>query len=219
MHAPGLPRFRTARRLASHWQLNARYVRYCAIALLLSTTCHVLYLLYGPAPEARPYEITTFIPEVIDIPDEIDIPEPPKEVPPPPLPRELDPTADEDFEEEDVIPATQLPDLGDWRGRPPIRESSGGFLAYETAPVPVKRVQPDYPDLARQAHAEGTVRVQVLVDATGRVVEVVVVQSDTVASLNQAALAAARRWLFRPALQRDTPVPARVVLQFHFSLR
>ncbi len=33
------------------------------------------------------------------------------------------------------------------------------------------------------------------------------------------ALAAARQWLFIPALQQDTPVAVWVVLPFHFKLR
>ncbi len=45
---------RLSRPDTEYWRLNARYVRYCLVALALSLTGHVFYLVFGPAPEAKP---------------------------------------------------------------------------------------------------------------------------------------------------------------------
>ncbi len=92
------------------------------------------------------------------------------------------------------------------------------FVAFDSPPEPIRTVKPSYPELARETHAEGIVYVRVTVDETGRVVEATVVQSDAIPSLEEAALAAAKAWEFRPAKQRDVPVKARIVLPFRFRL-
>jgi len=45
------------------------------------------------------------------------------------------------------------------------------FLAFDEPPELIDFVTPEYPELARQAGFEGTVRVRVLVDEAGNVVE------------------------------------------------
>jgi protein TonB len=95
----------------------------------------------------------------------------------------------------------------------------GGTRALEVAPVLLHRVIPTYPPLAREAGAEGTVRIQVLVDRNGRVTQATVLDSNTVASLKRAAREAALGHLFTPARQNGRPVAVRVVLTFVFSLR
>jgi TonB family protein len=87
-----------------------------------------------------------------------------------------------------------------------------------TEPVVVHSVVPGYSELARQAGAEGTVEVRVTIDKSGRVVQAVIRASDTVESLNQSALAAAREFLFTPCMQRDVAVECQVVLRFTFTL-
>ena len=85
--------------------------------------------------------------------------------------------------------------------------------------VPLSEIEPDYPELAIEARSEGTVFVQVTIDETGKVIEAVVVKSDVISALEQAALKAAKATPFRPAKQRDVPVTSRVVLPFRFRLK
>ena len=100
----------------------------------------------------------------------------------------------------------------------PWQEPKPIFIATDTKPKVLKSVRPDYPELAREAGAEGTVLVEVTVDGTGRVTAARVVGSDTVTALERAALAAAMQYLFSPALQRNVPVTVRTVITFEFQL-
>lgn len=88
----------------------------------------------------------------------------------------------------------------------------------ERAPALLRSVVPAYPALAREAGAEGTVLVEVLVGPSGRVMDARVVKSDTVEALKRAALEAARQFLFAPARQQHTAVPVRVTIPFTFRL-
>ena len=89
----------------------------------------------------------------------------------------------------------------------------------ESLPVPLLRVKPIYPDLARQALVDGTVLVHVLVGRDGRVREVRLDSREHVPMLDTAALEAARQWTFEPARMNGHSVAVWVSLPFKFSLR
>jgi protein TonB len=207
---------RIMRSSTTYWELNARYVRYCLIALVLSMIGHAVYLAYGPAVEAKPYKLVGGIIEVIDIPDVIDVPKPPPPVEQPKLPADIETSDVLDDDDVEDIASSEYPGF-DWTP-PPIVKDEPDFYAYDTKPKLIKLQRPRYPELARQAHAEGNVYVQVTIDEMGRVIEAVVVQSNAIESLDDAALEAARKCLFKPALQRDVPVKSRVILPFKFRL-
>jgi TonB family protein len=80
--------------------------------------------------------------------------------------------------------------------------SSKGEMFLE-APV---KVQPEYPQLAREAGVDGKVVLAVLVGADGRVRDVKVVKS--IPMLDAAAVYAVWRWRFRPYELRGRPVSA-----------
>jgi TonB family protein len=86
------------------------------------------------------------------------------------------------------------------------------------APVLVSRVEPSYPELARRAGVEGTVELEISIDATGRVSEVEVVRGLPL-GLSQAAADAVRRWVYRPARSSSGPVPARKTIRVQFQLQ
>jgi protein TonB len=86
-------------------------------------------------------------------------------------------------------------------------------------PEPIRRVEPPYPDLAREAQVEGMVVVNVLVGRDGRVQEAQLHPTIHVPMLDQAALEAARQWMFEPALMNGRPVAVWVALPFRFRLR
>ena len=94
--------------------------------------------------------------------------------------------------------------------------SEGEFVYYEDEPVPVTRVEPSYPEFAREAQIQGKVTLHVLVGKDGRVKSVKVIKGVT--GLNEAAVEAIKKWVFKPALSNNKPVSVwvEVPMDFHF---
>jgi len=94
--------------------------------------------------------------------------------------------------------------------------SEGEFVYYEDPPQPVQRVQPAYPEMAREAQIQGRVVLHVLVGKDGRVKNVKVIRS--VNYLDDAAKSAVMKWVFKPALSNNKPVAVwvEVPVDFHF---
>lgn len=80
----------------------------------------------------------------------------------------------------------------------------------------VTKVQPAYPDIARESGVDGTVIVSALVDPRGNVRDAKVVKS--IPMLDAAALAAARQWHFEPYLDQGIAVWAWTRVPVRFSL-
>lgn len=97
-----------------------------------------------------------------------------------------------------------------------LRPERGVYRYYDELPVSVRQVKPEYPEIARQAGVDGLVVVDVLVGRDGRVLDAVVHEKASVPLLDDAALDAARRWVFKPAQVKGHPVPAWVTLKFRF---
>lgn len=92
------------------------------------------------------------------------------------------------------------------------------FVPVEKQPAVVRRVDPVYPELPRRAGVEGTVHVNMWVTKEGRVKQAVVVRSSS-PMLDDAALEAARQWVFTPAVMNGGPVAVWVTVPFRFRLR
>jgi protein TonB len=90
------------------------------------------------------------------------------------------------------------------------------WLAYEREPELISMQSPAYPELAREAGIEGEVLVRVLVGTDGFVHAVELAKG--VLGLDDAALAAARTAVFRPAEQQGRAVAAWMVIPIEFSL-
>lgn len=88
------------------------------------------------------------------------------------------------------------------------------YVATDEAAEPIYTVKGTYPDLARQAGAEGTVVVQALVGTDGRVRETRIVRS--IPMLNGAAQDAVRQWRFKPAATGGGPVATWVSIPITF---
>jgi len=82
----------------------------------------------------------------------------------------------------------------------------------------VTRVDPAYPDLARRAGIEGTVELEVAIDAAGKVTDVEVVRGLPL-GMSDAAADAVRRWTFRPARTAAGPVASRKTIRIRFVVR
>jgi TonB family protein len=83
-------------------------------------------------------------------------------------------------------------------------------------PRPVHMPKPNYPLQAFQEGIEGTVLVEILIDAEGRVARSRVVES--VPGLDEAALAAVREWRFIPARKEGKAVPALAHVPVSFKI-
>lgn len=77
---------------------------------------------------------------------------------------------------------------------------------------------PNYPVQALLSGIEGRVMLRVLVDATGLVENATVQASSGTVSLDEAALAAVRRWRFSPARRAGTAVAHEVLVPVRFSI-
>jgi protein TonB len=85
-----------------------------------------------------------------------------------------------------------------------------------TKPKALSRPTPAYTEQARAAGVSGKVRVEITVDARGRVVAVRVLQGLG-HGLDEAALAAARAMTFEPAVRCGKPAPATFKVAFNFA--
>jgi protein TonB len=157
---------------------------------------------------------------IIDI---IDIPKTnyERKVPPPQQPGIPVASENEDFPEEITIPETEIdifippaqlltpPDLNE-------EEPVVPFADLSKKPEPIRKVKPDYPELARKAGISGTVVVKVLIGTDGNVEDVEVFKS--LPMLDNAAVEAAKQFRFTPGMQRDRAVRVWMSIPFNFRL-
>ncbi len=78
------------------------------------------------------------------------------------------------------------------------------------------RVEPDYPDAARRAHIQGSVTLETLINANGKVQQVTPVSGNP--QLAEAAVAAVRRWRYQPFTVDGHKVPIRTQVTVTFML-
>lgn len=90
-----------------------------------------------------------------------------------------------------------------------------------TPPGPLdgqRNAQPIYPPTAQALGQQGTVRLRLRVDLDGSVAMVTLERGSGVASLDAAAIEAARRWRFRPATRNGQPVSAEALTSVTFRI-
>ncbi len=80
----------------------------------------------------------------------------------------------------------------------------------------IERVEPEYPEDAKQHHIEGPVVLEAMVNADGSVREVKVVSGDP--QLVKAAADAVRQWRFKPHLLKGQPVEFETRITVDFQL-
>jgi TonB family protein len=109
-------------------------------------------------------------------------------------------------------PTSDPPAAATSAGTPEKLNVSGGVLQGNA----IKRVQPPYPPIAKAARASGPVQVQIIISETGEVIEASVISGHPL--LRDAALEAARQWLFKPTELSGAPVKVQGILTFNFTL-
>ena len=97
---------------------------------------------------------------------------------------------------------------------PPTRPVRAGIDVRE--PRRVKSVAPVYPKLAVDSRVQGIVVLECEIDARGRISDVKVLRGNPL--LNDAAVEAARQWVYTPTLLNGVPVPVLMSVTVTFSL-
>ncbi|HKQ70770.1 MAG TPA: energy transducer TonB, partial [Polyangiaceae bacterium] len=100
---------------------------------------------------------------------------------------------------------------------PKPSDAADSCIEEATKPKAVEKAQAQYVDEARAANVEGVVKVEMRVSATGEVVDAKVL-SGLGHGLDQAAIAAAKRWKFNPATKCGKPVEAKYTVSMRFQL-
>jgi periplasmic protein TonB len=139
----------------------------------------VQFLKPPPPPPKTPPKPPEPVQKKVPRPDPTpDKPEPIKEPPPPPTPSEV------------TAPPSPVPaqEMG------PVRVSPG------QGPGLIKKVEPQYPQIARAARMEGTVVVDAIIRKDGSVSDVKVLKSSS-PMFEQACIDAVRQWRFTPGSQ------------------
>ncbi|MGD1045756.1 MAG: energy transducer TonB [Bacteroidota bacterium] len=93
----------------------------------------------------------------------------------------------------------------------------GEYKCIERVPEVVMTSVPEYPELAKRIGLEGSVTVNVLLDKEGKVKKALLMKS-TDYLFTQAALEAAKKWIFTPAIMSGKPVLVWVAIPFRFRL-
>ena len=86
------------------------------------------------------------------------------------------------------------------------------------APIVIRRVTPEYPRVALQAHKNGWVIVECIIDKTGHIRDARVVGSNF-GAFEQPALDAVQQWLFTPGTLHGEPVDTIFDLTVKFEVR
>ena len=86
------------------------------------------------------------------------------------------------------------------------------------APINVLRFEPVYTEIARKSRTQGIVIIEAVIDRDGNVTEARVLKPLGM-GLDQAALAAIRRWKFQPGTLNGQPVPVYYNLTVNFRLQ
>jgi len=81
----------------------------------------------------------------------------------------------------------------------------------------ISSVPPSYPAMAKSQHVAGDVRVDALIDATGRVTTMKVVSGPSL--LHQAAMEALRQWKYQAATLDGKAVPMHLTVTIQFRLQ
>jgi protein TonB len=84
-------------------------------------------------------------------------------------------------------------------------------------PVPVRTVSPDYPSELRRDGVSGVVMVSCTIDVKGDVQDAAI-EKSTNARFNPSALAAVKKWKFKPAKVDGAPVAKKVTSPLKFTV-
>ena len=201
--------------LTAEERLKVSYPRIVRWSVLVATLFHAAAFVVAPAWAPAPYELP-----LEKEPWSLFPPAPEYAIPPPvehvksQIVTEIEPSDNADAEittPSTVFNVDAPPEL------PPAPKRPEYFMAYDKSPEIIYQVQPEYPEFARMSELEGLVGLTVGIDEFGNVLEAKVVQSLG-GGLDRAAIESIMQWRFKPAMQRDVPVPVRIYIPVRFEL-
>lgn len=195
------------------------YTKLLRFALGASVVILGVVFVYSPVYNPSPYKLEEEVFEVVEIPDDIEIPPPPQEVEMPKVPVQIE--ISDEASDEDTIEDTSF-DFTDDIPLPSGDMAGGGpkvFYAFDEAPTPIFMATPRYPEMAREAEMEGVVLVLIFVDERGNVFNVQVLRSTVPQILIDEAEKAAWKCRFKPGKQRQMPVKTTISVPFQFQVR
>jgi TonB family protein len=216
--------------LSANERFKRSFTTYFWGALILATGAHFAVLDLWPAMTVVDVSSTAGELQSIELPPEIQIPEPPEALPRPAVPVVAPGVMDEDL----TIPLTtfEANPVADLPPPPPPASVAVGNLAEAPAFTPytvrpgitnreevTRALEREYPALLRDAGIGGTVLVWFFIDEEGRLLRTQVHESSGHRALDAAALKVADVIRFSPALNRDKHVPVWISLPITFTTR
>ncbi len=198
--------------------LKNKYPRWFELSLVIA-----LFVLIVLFYAFKDFHASYKLQKKVDIKIEsIDIPKTEQLQKPPPPSRPAIPieSESEDIPEEQTIAETEINFNQQIQELPPPPEEEEPivpFAALSEKPEVIKRVEPVYPELAKKAGIEGRVIVKVLINTKGDVEKVEVIKGHPM--LEEAAVAAAKQFKFKPGKQRDRYVKVWMTIPFNFRLK
>jgi protein TonB len=96
---------------------------------------------------------------------------------------------------------------------PPQAVRVGGQIK---EPKKLKNINPEYPDIAKQARVQGVVILECTISPQGKVTDVKVLRG--IPLLDSAAVEAVKQWVYTPTLLNGVPVPVIMTVTVNFRL-
>jgi protein TonB len=198
--------------------VKKQYSKLLRWALLGSFVILTNTFLFTPVYNPTPYSLKEEVFEVVEIPEDIEIPPPPQEVEMPKVPVNIE--VSDDASDDDTIEDTSFDSFDEMP--PPVTNAGNSgpkvFYAFDEPPQPIYQAPVRYPPIAREAEMEGTVVVLIFVDERGNVFNATILQSSVPKVLEDAALKSARKWRFKPGKQRNVPVKTTISVPIQFKI-
>jgi len=157
---------------------------------------------------------------------------PPPKVPPPkvqqvekkikiaipdPTPDEPEPIREPEPEEIIPIPEGVIVQIGIPTGPPaPVGPIMGG-TAGTTKPIKIRDVEPVYPEAAKRVGLEGVVILQLVIDESGNVSDVKVIQQAPM-GMTESAVEAVWKWKYQPSTLHGRPITVWITQTVRFKL-
>ncbi|WBO22550.1 energy transducer TonB [Sphingomonas abietis] len=157
-----------------------------------------------PAPLQKQVTVKPLQPAIVAPPPVVTVPAPPSPVATAPVPTPPR-----------VIVAPAAPAAPVVSAAPPATPADGGDLSSKM----IFAKPPSYPIESRRLHEEGTVVLAVLLSAEGQVAGISIAQSSGSDRLDQAALAAVRKWRWAPIVRNGQPVMVQGQVRMPFVLK
>ena len=206
--------------------LRRHYRRTFAAAAAIAAAVHIILAAAFPSFEitVRPPRREQVMLKMEDIPQTRQVRRPP----PPQMPAVPMEVEGEDVPDDVTIESTDLdldrvpvdlappPPETYVNAPPPAEDEPVEFWKVEQKPELIDGAAPEYPPIARDVGLEGTVFVKLLVGKDGRVEQASVVRGKDI--FQEAALKAARQFVFKPGLQNGRIVKVWMLLPVRFHL-